>query len=304
MVGGTPFPIPKTGLEVIWNHMVRYMGIRGDVTYRSFYVSSAGKAIMSSTTEAFWEFPMYNPEMYGKSDIWGLLRVNYMAPARRAGEIILVHEPGSDYTAGKGRSAWQYLVGQRRVRRAPAIAFDTPQTSVAGTSTYDDTYMYNGSPERYTWKLLGKEEKIVPSNANELVFDATAEELLGPKFIKPEFVRYEKRRVWIVEANLKEGSRHIYSKRRYYLDEDTWTVVAAEVYDGRGELWRVHYGYPVNLYDQGGSYSLTYGTYDLVEGIYNLSVKTIPGKFNFSLKSKYKGAKYYTSQGMARGGVR
>jgi hypothetical protein len=42
-----------------------------------------------------------------------------------------------------------------------------------------------------------------------------------------------------VEANLREGKRHLYGKRRFYIDEDSWNITMTENYDGRGELWQV-----------------------------------------------------------------
>jgi len=44
--------------------------------------------------------------------------------------------------------------------------------------------------------------------------------------------------VWVVEATLKPGTSHIYAKRVFFLDEDSWAVLATDKYDGRGELWR------------------------------------------------------------------
>ena len=151
---GVPFPIPQSGLEAIWNHMVRYAEdatTTGDV----YYVGANGKPILSTTGTSVSVFPMFkNPDEVVGDAVWAKLRVNYEAPPRRAGEILLVHEPGADYTKGKGRKAWQYLVGQRRVRLAPAVSFDTPNPAVAGTSTYDDAFIYNGSPERFNWTLV------------------------------------------------------------------------------------------------------------------------------------------------------
>jgi hypothetical protein len=229
------------------------------------------------------------------------LRINYKAPARRAGEILLVHEPGADYTQGEGRKAWQYLVGQRRVRLAPAVAFDTPNPGVAGTTTYDDSFIYNGSPERFDWKLVGKQEMIVPANSYKFVFEAKVEDMLGPKFLDPEYIRWEKRRVWVVDSNLKEGSRHLYSRRTFYLDEDSWVAVAGEMYDGRGNLWRIQYNYTANLYDRKSGFGSAYGAYDLLQNIYNLNGKPIPGEFRNGVD---KGDKYFTPKGLARGGVR
>jgi hypothetical protein len=298
---GVPFPIPQSGLEVLWNHMIRHAE-DSQLLYDVYYVGANGKPVLSTTGSAVQVFPMFkNPDQIVGETSWGMLRINYDAPARRAGEILLVHEPGADYTKGKGRKAWQYLVGQRRVRLAPSVAFDTPNPAVAGTSTYDDAYVYNGSPERFNWTLVGKKEIIVPASNYDMIFQVKVEDLLGEKFLNPEKVRWEKRRVWVVDSNLKEGSRHMYSRRTFYIDEDSWAAVAGDMYDGRGDLWRLQFGYPADLYDRKAEFGLAYGAYDLAQGLYNLSNKPIPGKFQTKVD---KPANYFTPEGMARGGVR
>ena len=298
---GVPFPIPQSALEVLWNHMIRYSESFSQ-TYDVYYVSANGKPILSTTAFSTSVFPMYDkPDQEVGDTAWTKLRINYKAPARRAGEILLVHEPGADYTAGKGRSAWQYLTGQRRVRLAPAVSFDTPNPAVAGTSTYDDAFIYNGSPERYDWKLLGKQEIIAPYSNYDFLFQNKVEDMLGEKFLKPEYIRWEKHRVWVVESNLKEGQRHLYSKRRFYIDEDSWSAVAGEMYDGRGNLWRIQFAYPAFLYDRKAGMNSTYGAYDLLQNIYNLNAKPIPGGFSNGME---KNEKYFSPKGMARSGVR
>jgi hypothetical protein len=300
---GVPFPLPQNGLEVLWNHMIRH---HPDHTYDYdvYYVSSNGKPILSTTGHMTNIFPAYHDDKRDQpvgDTAWLKLRINYNAPARRAGEILLVHEPGADYTEGRGRKAWQYLVGQRRVRLAPAVSFDTPNPGVAGTSTYDDSFIYNGSPERFDWKLVGKKEMYIPYNAYDFNFQNNIKDMLGEKFLDPGSIRWEKHRVWIIEGDLKEGSRHLYSKRRYYIDEDTWNALSGDNYDSRGNLWRVQYAYGTNLYDIKTYYSMPYGAYDVVQGIYNLNGKPIPGKYKNGVK---EGAKYFTPKGMARSGVR
>ncbi len=298
---GVPFPIPQSGLAVLRNHMIRF-GIEREYEYDVYYVGSNGKAVLSTTGRSSSAYPMFrDPDKIVGDTPWTYLRINYNAPARRAGEILLVHEPGADYTAGKGRKAWQYLVGQRRVRLAPAVSFDTPNPGVAGTSTYDDSFIYNGSPERFNWTLLGKKEIIVPNSNWDFLFKFDIKDMLGEKFLDPESIRYEKQRVWIVEGNLKEGQRHLYSKRRFYMAEDSWSAVTGETYDARGNLWRVQYAYPANLYDTGGAYGNAYSGNDLLQNIYNINGKSIPGKYVPVLN---KPEKYFTAKGMARSGVR
>jgi len=298
---GTPFPIPQSALEVLWNHMIRYAEPFSQ-RYDVYYVGADGKPVLSTTASSTSVYPMYeNPDQEVGETPWARLRINYEAPARRAGEILLVHEPGADYSKGKGRKAWQYLVGQRRVRLAPAVAFDTPNPAVAGTSTYDDAFIWNGSPERYDWKLVGKEEKLIPYSNYEFLFEKNVEDLLGEKFLEPEFTRWEKHPVWVVEGTLKEGQRHLYSKRRVYIDEDSWSAYAGEMYDGRGNLWRVQFTYGAKLYDRKTGFNASYGAYDLLQNLYNLNSKPIPGKFKNGVT---KGDKYFTPKGLARSGVR
>ena len=300
---GVPFPIPQSGMEVMWNHMIRH---QEDYSYKYdvYYVSSNGKPILSTTGDMTNVFPAYQEANRDKEvgdTPWLKLRINYLAPARRAGEILLVHEPGADYTEGKGRKAWQYLTGQRRVRLAPAVSFDTPNPGVAGTSTYDDSFVYNGSPERFDWKLVGKKEMYVPYNAYDFNFGKKLEDMLGDKYLDPDAVRWEKHRVWVVEATLKDGARHLYSKRRYYIDEDSWNALAGDNYDGRGNLWRVQFAYGTTLFDNQTFYSVPYGAYDLIQGIYNLNGKPRPGSYQHGVD---KNEKYFTPKGMARSGVR
>jgi hypothetical protein len=298
---GVPFPIPQSGLEAIWNHMVRY-AVDATQTYDTYYVDASGGPVLATSAYSTSIFPMFKTPSEKVGDkSWTMLRINYEAPARRAGEILLVHEPGADYTEGKGRKAWQYLTGQRRVRLAPAVSFDTPNPGVAGTSTYDDASIYNGSPERYNWQLVGKREMIIPASNYRFVYETKLEDALGPKFLKPEYIRWEKHRVWVVESTLKEGQRHLYSRRTFYLDEDTWGAVSGDMYDGRGQLWRLQYLYGGNMYDREAGFGSAYGAYDLLQNIYNLNGKTIPGQYKNGVEQNEK---YFTAKGMARSGVR
>ena len=169
-------------------------------------------------------------------------------PARLAGTALLVHETMDQILTP--RQAWTYNAGQRRVRRAPNVAYDAPGTASDSLRTTDDFDMFNGSPNRYDWKLVGKKEMYIPYNSYKLHSDKLKyDDILMAGHINPEHVRYEKHRVWVVEANLKEGTRHIYKKRVFYIDEDSWQVQVADMYDNRGELYRVGVAYGVNYYE-------------------------------------------------------
>ncbi len=306
-VAGVPFPIPQNGVEALWNHMVRWMGYEYKFTADNYYVDSNGSPVLSTVGDNYWEFPMFTPfsgeeREYKTKDIrWGYLRTNFTAPSRRAGEILLVHEPGADYTGGKGRSAWQYLTGQRRVRKAPSVSFDTPQAATGGTTTYDDAYIYNGSPERYDWKLVGKKEMIVPYNNYDFIFKDDIKDLMGDKFVPADKIRYEKHRVWVVEGTLKSGSRHVYGKRRYLIDEDSWTALEGMRWDKQGKLWRTSFAMQAMLPDTQAPFSATTVGYDLINNIYNIAAKPRVGTF---APDNGQPVSFFSPQGMARTGVR
>ena len=110
--------------------------------------------------------------------------------------------------------------------------------------------MYNGSPDRYNWTVVGKKEIYIPYNNYKITHPSVSyKELLQVGHVNPEFTRNELHRVWIIEGTLREGSRHVYSKRRFYLDEDSWQIVISDEYDSRGELWKVSMAYLKSYYE-------------------------------------------------------
>ncbi|WNC66851.1 DUF1329 domain-containing protein [Thalassotalea nanhaiensis] len=251
--GGYPFPVPKNGHEAIWNHSLRWTGQGSNKKYKNLTVYGNGSSTLGQGE--IWEsFPYYNPES-SVEDYNGNIQqilVQYSLPVRRKGEVILVRDPVN--AAEDPRQAWQYIPGQRRVRRAPTIAFDTPNTQFAGQATFDDSFMFNGSTERYNWELKGKQEMYISYNNNALFVEAekgddAVKQIATPYHPNPEFARWELHRVWVVEATLKEDKRHVYAKRTFYIDEDTWMIASTDIYDGRGNLWRAGFANFLNAYD-------------------------------------------------------
>jgi len=237
--GGLPFPIPKSGNEAIWNALLRY---RGD----TFAMHWSQAAVTRGGDYALVKFEYEYDFSYGNLSKPVAQRepnkiLNYLqittAPARLAGQILLVHETVDQTT--QPRSAWQYNPGQRRVRLAPNVAYDNPGTAADGLRTNDDFGMYNGATDRYDWKLVGKREMYVPYNSYKFSDPSVKySAILKPGHINQDLARYELHRVWVVEATLKKGTSHIYAKRVFFLDEDSWIPLASDKYDGRGELWR------------------------------------------------------------------
>ena len=268
---GTPFPIPTQGVEVVWNHNLRY---RGHKLTRQFaaLAPTFGGAFTPITVRDQVIFTYVDPTNETTADL-NNISLKYMqtvvAPARRAGEIILVHDTINQVQGP--RNAWSYSPGTRRVRRAPTIAYDNPQSYSEGLQTADNFDLFNGSPDRYTWEMQGKREKYVAYNSYKLSADTvTYEEIASDRHINQDLVRYELHRVWQVEGKLREGQRHIYTRRVKYFDEDSWTMSAADLYDARGELWRVQEGHIIQYYDVPACFNASEMVYDLIVGRYTI----------------------------------
>ena len=241
--GSIPFPIPENGNEVIWNHMLRLQGIHRYGTYRENIVYANGSRL-DYLRDNQVHYPFYDPNATEDDKASGItLKYSHTTrePARDAGDGLLAIENIDPVKSP--RKAWQYDPGERRVRRAPNLAFDTPDLAI---NTIDDYDVFSGSPERYDWKLVGKKEMYVPYNNNEASSPRRdLAETTPAGFIAPEVLRYELHRVWVVEATLKEGKRHLYARRVFYIDEDTWNILVTDKYDNSGQLWRVAFAYPL-----------------------------------------------------------
>tara|TARA_A100001015_G_scaffold280045_1_gene341850 strand:- start:8813 stop:10147 length:1335 start_codon:yes stop_codon:yes gene_type:complete len=230
-----PYRFPETGEEIIWNHLSRYQGGSVERFVDSFVVRKNGQALKTRT----WIKRVYNSHINKpKKNILFYALAKYLEPVSLKGDILLVHEPVNQVF--EKRNSWIYSSAQRRVRKAPELGHDSIGSGSQGLVTADQIDGFNGSTERYNWRILGKKIMIVPYNINKIKDkELTYTEMLGSGSIKSELLRYELHRVWIVEGILKENSRHIYAKRVFYIDEDSWIILLEECYSVRGDMWRV-----------------------------------------------------------------
>lgn len=263
-----PFPIPKSGLEVMWNHQQRYLGGGLDREYHSFPVRSNGDFYKIGAHE----YRIFNPNLDQPQDNLLLGFLSYFtAPATLEGTVFLVHEPLDQVK--QVRSAWIYNAGQRRVRRAPDLAYDNITDGTEGMRTSDQFDAWNGAPDRYDWKLIGKREVFIPYNGYRLSQKNLKykEDIIRTNTPNADLMRYELHRVWEVEANLKSGTKHIYGKRVFFLDEDTWTVVYEDAYDTRKQLWRVGVHPMIQFYEAKVPWYRANIWHDLSNGNYYLA---------------------------------
>lgn len=261
---GIPFPVPKSGNEVLWNVYLRYQGPRYDVRFETVLVDRSGRKTTVSNQRTSYMFTYYDPKADKLPD-WNYVNVftTIMGPPAQAGVMFLQKHP-LDYTS-QVSATWIYTPGQRRVRMAPEAKYDTPAATIGGAYFYEEIAGYNGRMDRFDYKIVGKQEMLVPYNNYQALYSP---DLGGEQHENPDVMRYEKHRVWVVEGTLKADKRHAYSKRRFYIDEDSWQIVQSEAYDPSGKMHRVINGLNFVPYDKPrvGTYAGIY--YDLNKGNY------------------------------------
>lgn len=300
--GGVPFPIPKSGSEALWNARTAWSGEDSVVPATTWIVTAQGKRLMASKYETWFSYPYYtkdgNPEKF--DGFYAKYKLLTQEPASKAGEGLLNWQAAeSDKT-----DVWQYLVGQRRVRRSPSVAYDTPNFITSGIGFFDESFGLYGPTDRHEAKLIGKREMYVPYNANKAAL-ATPEQLVGPKFLNPDLVRWELHRVWVVEATLREGKRHVVPKRVYYIDEDSWNILMIDGWDAKGELWRGQYVLPLLAPDVPALIGniVNWGSYNVQTGEYYLSVATVGQPTQFRVETRRPDG-FWTPESMANEGAR
>ncbi len=238
---GPPFPIINTsnpnigGTQLVWNHLHRWQTFVNFTKLSGGYVVISDKVILSFGGSSHFICPYYDPA--GTAETYGgylsKLHEYFLLPSSSNGQEDLVWV--SSNVNRYPNITWTLLNGQGRVRKAPDEAYDTPGSVSNGLSNYDDASGFAGSPQEYDWKYIEKREMLVPYHCNAIAF-TTAADLIHPKFPNPDIIRWEKHRVWVVEATLHPGSKNTTARRRLYIDEDTWMVLLSDMYDANDAL--------------------------------------------------------------------
>ncbi len=236
-VGGIPFPIPKNGYEAMWNHLLAFWGPARELRVSTYVVTADGTVDRTSSYKELADFPYYDrnatPDSFGGYYFKTLHLA--VAPPAKVGQGYLNWQPIN--TKRYSFAAWRLLPGEHRVRKAPSISYDVPDPDSAGFVSLDEYYVFFGGLDHYDFKLLGKKELYVPYNNNRL-YGMPVREVLGRAHANPDSLRYELHRVWVVEGVLAKGQHDIISRRRVYLDEDTWFAVYSDAWDEQGNLWK------------------------------------------------------------------
>jgi hypothetical protein len=299
--GGVPFPIPKNGTEVMWNHLLRWMGTDRRFEIQSYLRTASGDPVMVVDASVKQSLPFYHkggsPETFD-GYYWYINLVN-IGPPLRAGEAVV----GRTNIAPEKDISYVYLPGQRRTRKLPNACCDTPASATAGVMTFDEQDVFLGRLDKFDWKLKGKKELLIPYNTNKSLKPTNALDLMKPKFLNPDHVRWELHRVWVVEATLKQGARHVAPKGVYYIDEDSWAAVLGDRWDANGQLWKTMWQLPVLMPDVPVTTAISYGFYDLVQGTWFANNLVNAKKMQYEVMPRYA-PQTFTAEALTSDGVR
>ncbi len=245
---GIPFPIPQDGMEVIWNHVLHYKGDQTHFVNNQAVVINGNPSYIKRDRQIYY---VYNREGMSQADLDNTslyYKYRVTAPAKLSGTALVVQDPLDQVLAV--RKAWRYSPADRRVRRLPSLAYDSLQPDTSGLATADVVDSFNGAPDRYEWQLVAKREMLVPYNSYAVHQKGIPyDKIVGPRTLNPELLRYELHRVWVVDATLRKGFSHPYDKRRFYVDEDSWSILAVDLFDEKGELIGLQESHPISYYD-------------------------------------------------------
>lgn len=298
-IGGPPFPIPQEGIEVMWNFLLRVEAPSIEYVFKNIVGNADGSHTLATRNQIAFQYPYYYPDATPESwsGIYAMFRFNTLEPPFKAGESLVIRDT---IDPKNPRLAWQYLVGQRRVRRAPTVAYDTPDFVASGANYFDEVQGLFGALDRFTWKLVGKKELLIPYNDNGLL-SVPLEEAIAVHHLNPDHVRWERHRVWVVEATVAPGKRHAVPKRTYYLDEDTWLIALMDGYDAEGKLWRttqmtpyVIPAIPATIIKTATVFNLQANTMSVIQALNDETFKQVP----------LKPESYFTGDAVAAEGVR
>jgi len=295
MVPGIPFPYPKTGAEVMLNGKMRYHG--EGMEFQNLITAVSPRKGGSEWIKAYQDLVWYMPwakkgstKLSSLPPIEWYMNFAYTSPPALAGQALDItmrlNAPGSEL--------FYYFPGQRRVRRMPTYAYDSPQIGFENQYTMDEASMFFGTIDRFDWKLIGKKEIYTAYNSFEpWNFEAQWADFAGDDLLKRDKLRYEKHRVWVVEGTVKEGSRHTSPKKTYYVDEDSWAYLDAEDHDGQGKITKVREGYPIPIYELGGACDATaFSQYNIPESRYVFDVHGFASGRDIKWLMEAKGPKY------------
>lgn len=266
---GFPFPKPQNGVEIMWNHRVRYRGNSSITQSTQAVVQMDGERQFLKQTERVLNryANLKDPANLSSENILLYYLTWFGKTKSDIDFLVLVHESANSLK--QSRNIWVAPPSIPKMIRIPPVGYDQPFPGSEAIMFIDMVDMYNGAFDRYVWKLTGKQEMYLPYNSYR-ISDGRYKynQLLTPKHFNQVATRYELHRVWVIEAVERDGKKHAFGKRMFYVDEDSWNIVLVENYDRNGKLWRFQEGHLLPAYGVQAANAAPVITYDLKDGRY------------------------------------
>lgn len=250
---GRPFPHidpddPQAGIKHAWNMDYKHDALEGKASfYYSYWDNGEALPLYYKGTGWLMRLSRRTDQVERNGDIFrdetrkGAGGIKVTAPFDERGiSIIGYRYLSADGPRDQARydDAWAYLPALRRVRRFSGAQRND---AIAGTDmTPDDAGSFAGVVPQYQWEYLGDTYVIAPVDTRLSGYPYDENASFGPSGFSLADDIWQLRRAIILEFKPKDED-HIYSRKRFWLDKQTYIPFFSAAYDRRGQLWKLIY---------------------------------------------------------------
>jgi hypothetical protein len=247
---GQPFPTvdpadPQAGVKHAWNFQYKQDALEGQASFFFTYWDS-GEQLPLWFEGTGWgmrlanrpDYMETNGDIFKKEKRMGAGGIEVKGPPDYRGILALgyrykaIDKPRDE---NRDTDVWVYIPDLRRVRR---ISGSRRTDSIAGTDmTPEDQGAFNGVITEFEWEYIGEDEVLAPIDTRLMGYPFSKEENFGPYGFSYGNDVWQLRKVHVLEMTPKED--HIYTRKRIWLDKQTYQPLYGAAYDRRKELWKL-----------------------------------------------------------------
>jgi hypothetical protein len=261
---GLPFPKidpndPKAGVKVVWNQFLAYW-YGGSSFNRTLVTMLSPKGIDRNIVAYGWFNFLDGQNPKYRRDNPLNLQSQFLGAAITPADLQGTASLGWRYRdPGKRDSQWAYVPALRRVRAvSPANRSDG---YLGSDISADDGFFFDGKPEDFDWKLIGKRDGMRIVDPNSVDSSLKIEPAPGGGWIvltdlNPPTAGYQtpgwtgvawapvdpalaKRPFWIVEG-VPRDKYYLYGKLELWIDAETWDGAWNRKFSWTGELVHIY----------------------------------------------------------------
>lgn len=235
-----PFTKPKSGIELYWAFLAH--GIANENL--EFEPLALDACLPSNKVDRSYKLHLWWQKMHGRVDVEPKGSISGEDDVIEAGSVIFL-EPYD--VAGLAASRRRFAAADKpddfrafvpSLKRTRILAGSDSQDPMAAgfEATWDEwrqTWM-KPDVQAFDFKIVG--EKLILAQPETGHAYNPAQSPTNPCEI--DVIDLELRPVWVLEVTDKTGN-YIYGKRRIYIDKEFWYTQYQEMYDQKGNLWRV-----------------------------------------------------------------